>query len=489
MNEGVFAKIRKWIIRLAWVPLVFGVAGYHFAGDAVNGTMGFFESLYATIALYFMNPDSDISNVYVIVAKYTSFLVVADVMFAVFEALHNSMKHLVSNRFSDSTAVYTDAFDWGRSITDYWKHSYIGEAERHPGRLEKAKNHILMFEDDMKNLEIYDRCQKYLSGKNVYVMLNHTDPFLVKKLDNPNLHYFNIYEMMARKFWKDHDIYSEIIDKPAGVFKIAITDFGSAGEALFRYGFINNVYSSKQQIEYHIWGAGEHQESFLREINEKVRKIEGCDNIIVHAGKPIDAADILSGMSRIIISELEDRELLQELLHRRVQAEIYYFSDRSVSMEEIYRKKVVSFGQIRDILTEEYLRQDILSRQGMLFNYDYILRSEERSAPDDYEREMRKAWGSLDGFVKGSNLARADHYWIEQKLLDDGKADIREICIIEHNRWCRYHIINRWIFGDKKDKDKGVHPLLVPFDELPKAEQDKDDIYDPIIKEEIEKLI
>ena len=489
MNDGALTKIRKWIIRLAWVPLIFGVAGYHFAGDAVNGTMGFMESLYATIALYFMNPDSDISNIYVIAAKYTSFLVVADVMFAVFEALQHSLQHIISNRFQDSTAVYTDNEDMRRAITDNFRHSYPGDTERHQYRLENAKDHIIMFEDDMKNLEIYKRCRENLSGRNVYLMLNNTDPFLMKKTDDPNLHFFNIYEMMARKYWKDHDIYDKIIGSEEDVFRIAITDFGMAGEALFRYGYMNNVYSSKQHIEYHIWGAEEYQKRTLEEINEKAREIEGCDDIILHEGRAIDAALELREMSRIIISGLDDRALLQELLHIGVKGEIYYFSDRNVSIDEIYRKNVISFGQIKSILTKEYLKRDILSRQGMLFNYDYILRSEGKNAPSDYEKEMRKAWAELDGFLKGSNLARADHYWIEKKLLDEGWADIKEICIIEHNRWCRFHLINRWTYGEKKDKDNRTHPLLVSFDRLSKEEQDKDDIYDPEIKKEIEKLI
>ena len=490
MNSGdVLSKIRKWIIRLAWVPLLFGVAGYHFVGDIEHGVMGFWEAVYATIALYFMNPDSDISNIYVLAAKYTSFLVVADVMFAVFEAMQNSLKHLMSNRFADSTAVYTDNEDWGRTISDYWKHSYLGESDRHPDKLERAKNHIIMFEDDMKNLEIYNRCRKYLEKKHTYIMLNNTDPFLVKELDNQYLHYFNIYELIARKYWKDNDLYDVMTDGSGQVVKIAITDFGKAGEALFRYGYINNVYMSTQQIEYHIWGASTHQKKLLADINKKVREIEGCDNIIFYDNDPLDDIETLKGMSRIIISMLDDRELLQELFHDRVEAEIHYFSNRDVELDDIYKKKAVSFGHIKDILTEEYLRQDLLSRQGMLFNYDYILRCSGRNAGPDYEKEMKSEWAKLDGFIKGSNLARADHYWIEKKLLDEGKADIREVTIIEHNRWCRYHIINRWIFGEKKDKEKGVHPLLVPFDELSKDEQDKDDIYDPTIKEEIEKLI
>ena len=44
MNGGIIAKIRKWIIRLAWIPLVFGVVGYHFIGDIEHGTMGLYES-------------------------------------------------------------------------------------------------------------------------------------------------------------------------------------------------------------------------------------------------------------------------------------------------------------------------------------------------------------------------------------------------------------------------------------------------------------
>jgi hypothetical protein len=489
MNSGLFAKIRKWIIRLAWVPLIFGVAGYHFVGDVAHGTMGFWEAVYATIALYFMNPDSDISNVYVLAAKYTSFLVVADVMFAVFEAMHNSFKHLISNRFADSTAVYTDNEDWGRVIADYWKHSYFGEEDRHPDRLERAKNHIIMFEDDMKNLEVYNRCRKYLRDRHTYIMLNNTDPFLVKELDDQYLHYFNIYELMARKYWKDYDLYEVMTSGNKAVYKIAITDFGKAGEALFRYGYINNVYTSTQQIEYHIWGASTHQKKLLMDINKQVRAIEGCDNIICHDNDPLDDIDVLKDMSRIIISMADDRELLQELFHSRVEGDIYYFSNRDVLMDDIYKKKVISFGHIKDILTEEYIRQDLLSRQGMLFNYDYSLRISGRNAGSDYEEKMKSEWAKLDGFVKGSNLARADHYWIEKKLLDEGKADIREVTIIEHNRWCRYHIINRWVFGGEKDREKGLHPLLVPFDELSKEEQDKDDIYDPKIKEEIEKLI
>ncbi|SCW44326.1 RyR domain-containing protein [Eubacterium ruminantium] len=517
MNGGIIAKIRKWIIRLAWIPLVFGVVGYHFIGDIEHGTMGLYESLYATIALYFMNPDSDISNIYVLIAKYSSFLVVADVMFAVFESLHDSLKHIIVSMYNDSTAVYTDNEGWARVITDYWKHSYLAVPEKHVGKLENTRSHIIMFDDDMKNLEIYEHCRDNLKKKHTYIMLNHTDPFLMGKFDDPYLHYFNIYEMMARKYWMENDIFDEVVGNN-DTYKIAITSFEETGRAIFRYGFINNVYTSSQKIEYHIWGADKSRALSITKLFEEDRRIENCDSVVFHDNDPIEDMDILKEMSRIIITDIDDTRMLQELLHERYDKNIYYFSDRGVKLGNIYGKKVIPFGELTRILTTQNVKKDRLSLQGMLFNYDYLLRIKNSgidkehehynedtdrldsanrknlSAPTEgidkkIEKDIRDAWKELNGFLKGSNIARADHYWIEKKLADEGKADNEEICIIEHNRWCRYHLINGWKYGKEKDREKGTHPLLVPYDELGEDEKMKDDIFDPVIKNEIEKLL
>ncbi len=56
-------------------------------------------------------------------------------------------------------------------------------------------------------------------------------------------------------------------------------------------------------------------------------------------------------------------------------------------------------------------------------------------------------------------------------------------------RWCRYYFYNHWTYGGKKDKRLRLHPDLVPYDELPKKEQDKDDFYDPTIRDMVDAML
>ena len=103
--------------------------------------------------------------------------------------------------------------------------------------------------------------------------------------------------------------------------------------------------------------------------------------------------------------------------------------------------------------------------------------------------EMEEQWKKLGGFLRGSNIARADHLWIEKYLQKKGVPE-EDLMELEHVRWCRFHFYNRWKQGgEKKDAAKKLHPMLVPFDKLPESEKRKDNVTDPVIREEIEKML
>lgn len=47
----------------------------------------------------------------------------------------------------------------------------------------------------------------------------------------------------------------------------------------------------------------------------------------------------------------------------------------------------------------------------------------------------------------------------------------------EHDSWWQAYIDMGWVYGPERDPIKKTHPDMVPFDELSKAERDKDEIF------------
>jgi len=46
-----------------------------------------------------------------------------------------------------------------------------------------------------------------------------------------------------------------------------------------------------------------------------------------------------------------------------------------------------------------------------------------------------------------------------------------------HNSWWRKYEEMGWKFGEVRDTEKKTHPDMIPFNDLPKDEQDKDEIF------------
>lgn len=46
-----------------------------------------------------------------------------------------------------------------------------------------------------------------------------------------------------------------------------------------------------------------------------------------------------------------------------------------------------------------------------------------------------------------------------------------------HDNWMKKYLEMGWTYGPVRDPEKKTHPDLVPYDELPKLEKDKDEIF------------
>ena len=101
-----------------FLPIIFGVVGY---GKMFLGSHSCLDSIYASAALYFVNPVFDDSNWAVLAAKYLALLVATTVIVTVLSRVSTLLRHFVVNRSRDSVAVDTDmpwpTSSWQAAVT------------------------------------------------------------------------------------------------------------------------------------------------------------------------------------------------------------------------------------------------------------------------------------------------------------------------------------------------------------------------------------
>ena len=85
----------------------------------------------------------------------------------------------------------------------------------------------------------------------------------------------------------------------------------------------------------------------------------------------------------------------------------------------------------------------------------------------DYSRKEND-WIKLSSFTKGSNICSAAFVKMHRENYAN-KMEMRKMAEIEHIRWCRYHLIHGWKYGDPLDADKNP----IAFSEIAYAEAAK----------------
>ena len=469
-------KIGRTIMRFAWVPLLLGMIGYY----SVEG-LPFFEALYATCALYFVNPTTDVSNVWITLAKLTALLVAAGVVLSFLTSVYKTIDRILMYFFNDSTAVYTDNA-YSAKLEAKLKHGFYARTDGRK-KADRARYHLIFMDDDTKTLQFYEERRDSFGDSIICLLVRDMDPFLLNAINRKGVRIINIYEVMARKYWRKFHLYKVREKKD---YSVSIIGYENIGRAIFRYGYLNNIFSLDQRIVYHIWGCNDSDAAFLASLNTM-----NHDVVVVHSKRWQDDLDEISKSDRVIITEEEhSMQISQEVMYRNQDAEIFYFNEEGRKWGGFYvGDNLTYFGDLDEYLTEEDIKEERLYKLGKLFNYDYSLRYGNKPEDSYDEAEIEKEWNALPGFKKASSMARGDHYWIEMRIRGEGNISEEEFWQIEHVRWSRYHYINHWTYAPERDNESRKHNLLVPFDDLPLSEKEKDGVYGSVTRREIEKLI
>ena len=442
----------------------------------MTGEMGVVRAIYAAAALYFVNPVTDTDNPLILIAKFMALVVTTGVVLSILGSAVSAIGHFLYRIGGKASVVYGDSEE--ASLIE--KSLHRGYRVEEPKSPEKVKSHFICFAEDTETLRFYQANKDEFEGE-VYLIMRSVEPYLLADTSNSNIHVLSLSDLMARRFLREHLLYDSIV-KEHNQEKIAIIGYGVVGAALFRAFYLNHIYSTAQYIEYHIWEADEAARSFIETLITA-----NDDKIILHEKDWICDHDLISEMTQIFVCDGCDIDTVQKLLRIESSAQIYVYGTEGIEYEGIYNgDKLHTFGDISEILTEAYIKDEPLDRAAKLLNYDYELRYSGQQAPYDYMDKAEEKWRTLNGFFRGSNTARADHHYIEKRLMDDGTDDV-EICMVEHVRWCRYYYYNGWKYAPVRDNAKRHHTLLVPFEDLSDEEKSKDGVYDPVLKKEIDR--
>ena len=291
-----------------------------------------------------------------------------------------------------------------------------------------------------------------------------------------NVHLFGPAEAVSRRYWDTHPL----SEKERCIILIG---GGKYAVALLERALLNNVFIADRSIEYHAFGTAAVFSDLHSEI---VRALDGSsptgDKLFLHEEAWTSARNLLIKADRIILCADEDsfnltaHDTLTSLYTSRAALHIRLNTPL---------KDFDCFGQRDEILTPEYVIKDELNRRAVLMNDIY-----NELSPNPVP------WQKLSSFLQQSNIAAADHLLVkaryllqEESLSTLSTADCErayrrylelyptqrdQLLEMEHRRWMRFYQMYNWQYAPVRDNTLRHHPLLLPYAQLSREDQEKD---------------
>ncbi len=343
--------------------------------------------------------------------------------------------------------------------------------------LKHTKTHVILMDNDEETMDFYQKHEKRLSKfpEHTYIGLREMSASLMKC--PPHVWYFNIYEEIARNYWKKHSLLERVQEKPACEVVILDYDRNGLGYHLLKYGLMNNIFRKDQAITYHVFCKSQDVENGFEKLDLSCGP---KDQVQWHTEPWTQKLDILDRADRILLCGTVHLHTLNQLLLTCTQQEIHYYDPDGMAYPKGYAyPHLASFGCTWDVLNKDAVLKQELHREAIHRNYRYAIKFGGKAQSKPTDQLKMELWRSLDGFAKNSNVAVADYYDIYPVQAGISQEEKWQRAELEHIRWCRFHYLSGWQYGqleDGKQKDpvKRIHQALVPWKDLSLEDQKKD---------------
>jgi hypothetical protein len=96
--------------------------------------------------------------------------------------------------------------------------------------------------------------------------------------------------------------------------------------------------------------------------------------------------------------------------------------------------------------------------------------------------EMNRLWSFAHGDASHKPWSEAPD-WQKQSAIKGVEGVLSgNSPVAQHEAWCEDKVKNGWVYGPVKDPERKTHPCLVPYQDLPKVQKDKDYLFSQTVK-------
>lgn len=446
MNKVSNAFRKALNIMYKIIPLAIGIICYY-PQYAVNGGSNYplCDAFFSALKLYSGSIECGLNSSGLLqLARFMALAAALSILIGVFNKLQDIIT-MINVYMPSSTVVYGDSECAEHLYNDLPRHIRIRGGNR---MIKHASRYVIMFSDDDSTLSFYNRNYDILAGKRVYLQLENISR---QNIQDPTVSVFSPSENCARSYWKSYPVERSE--------KIAIIGFGSVGQDILSYGLQINLIDPQQHFEYHVYGDGR---QFRR---EHISLGEMMPDSIVFHDDGITNYEELRDFDRLIICGSESENLLtvsrlMEFVPGCPALDVY--APGGDLMSKLFgNDRLRWFGRAEDTASAEVVLNEKC--------YEAARRQHEAYA----SKYGGVSWQELDSFKRYSNVSSSDFEFTIDRLIKKG-VPAETIAELEHIRWCRYHYLNNWKYGEQRNDKMRIHNCLVPYSQLSEEEKQKD---------------
>ncbi len=461
-------KILK--LSMLLVPFILGIAGF-----VTGNHFEFSNAIYSSLRLFVLECDTDSPNLILNIARFLAPIGSAvGISYLVTIFRHDFIMNLMAKK-DDTYLVYGENILAKRVLGELGNHGIDLNNEQ----FIKGSNYILLSERDTDNLEYYERNAVEMNKAHIYMRLTDISR---QNISDPHIITFSTDEYVARSFFERDDIFRMV--KERRHLRLAFSGFGNLGMKMLDYALQMNLFFDDQQIEYHVFG----EPAACRKYKALHTELDmiAPDSVLFHDQLDYENIGILRDMDCIILcgEEKQNMVILSDILT--------FFPDngRKIFIRTTAKDNMGLIGSGTETFGADDEAETVLSIVTASADIDHDARQIHESYRKENPSSGIASWEELDSFRRSSNISQAEYNIVRRFIVkDDADAGtdihspeyIEKMAELEHLRWCRFHYMYNWRYGEKTDKGAHLHCCLVPYKELSEAEKIKDrEVYEKL---------